>query len=136
MSYAMAGALQEAVYARLKADAALRAVVGDAVHDARPAGVLSGTFVLIGEERVREAGDMLSAGARHDLTISVESDAAGFATAKAAAAAVSDALTGAALTLGRGRLVGLWFRQARAQRLSPGDRRRIDLRFRARTDDE
>ena len=52
-----------------------------------------------------------------------------------AVAAVSDALTGATLVLGRGRLVGLWFLKARARRVEKADARRIDLTFRARTED-
>ena len=59
---------------------------------------------------------------------------AGFLSAKEAAAAVSDALHDADLTLGRGRLVGLWFHKAKASLAGEG-RRRIDLTFRARVED-
>jgi hypothetical protein len=134
MSYGMAAALQAAVYDRLAGDAALAALVGGAVHDAVPPGEGPATFVLIGPEEVRDASDASGAGAEHRLTVSVVSRKAGFAVAKAAAAAVSDALVGAALTLARGRLVGLWFVSARARREAAGAVRRIDLVFRARVE--
>lgn len=136
MSYGMGAGLQAAVFARLRADAALAALVGEAVYDTLPAGALPGLYVVLGEESVRDASDATGGAARHDLEISVVSDAAGFAAAKAAAGAVSDALAGAALALPRGRLVGLWFLRARARRLGPEDLRRIDLRFRARVEDD
>ena len=117
MSYAVAGALQAAVYQQLRADA-----------------VLAGTYVSLGPEDVADASDKTGAGALHDFVISVITDAAGFATAKAAAAAVSDALLGADLALSRGRLVGLWFLRAKARRVEKADARRIDLVFRARVE--
>jgi hypothetical protein len=50
---------------------------------------------------------------------------------------VCDALEGAALTLDRGRLVGLWFERASARRTGTGGAiRQIDLRFRARVEDD
>jgi hypothetical protein len=133
MSYGMAAALQAAVFARLAGDAALAALVGDAVYDAVPPGAGAGTFVLIGPEEVRDASDKTGDGAEHRFTVSVLSDAAGFAPAKAAAVAVSDALTGAGLTLTRGRVVSLAFVSAVARRAAGGSGpRRIDLSFRAR----
>ena len=58
------------------------------------------------------------------------------AFAKAVAAAISDTLVDADLTLSRGRLVGLWFERATARRSgTAGSARRIDLRFRARVED-
>ncbi|ETD85643.1 DUF3168 domain-containing protein [Rhodobacter capsulatus] len=134
MSYAVAGALQAAVYQQLRADAVLAALVGPAVYDAVPPGVLAGTYVSLGPEDVADASDKSGAGAVHDFVISVITDAAGFATAKAAAAAVSDALVGADLALSRGRLVGLWFLRAKARRVEKADMRRIDLVFRARVE--
>lgn len=132
MSYGNAAALQEAVFARLVGDAPLTALVGGAVYDAAPPGTVSGTYVSLGPEDVLDASDQSGAGARHDFVVSVVSDAAGFAHAKAVAAAVSDALTDANLTLSRGYLIGLWFLKATARRVDKGNRRRIDLTFRAR----
>ncbi|MBK5944919.1 hypothetical protein CCR83_00265 [Rhodobacter veldkampii DSM 11550] len=137
MSYAAGAALQAAVYARLRDDPAVTALVGEAVFDAAPPGPVAGTYVSLGPEDVRDASDATGAGAEHDFTVSVVTDAAGFQTAKAVAAAVSEALTGASargagLTLSRGHLVGLWFLRARARRVETGALRRIDLTFRAR----
>ena len=63
-------------------------------------------------------------------------DTAGFAPAKAAAAAVSDALVDADLTLTRGKLVSLNFYRASAARVGTGETRTITLIFRARVADE
>ncbi|MDP4031640.1 MAG: DUF3168 domain-containing protein [Pseudorhodobacter sp.] len=130
MSYAVAAALQAAVYQRLVA--ALPAVP---VHDALPHGAGNGTFVLIGPEEVLDASDKTGGGAEHRFVISVISDSAGFLAAKEIAAAVSDALVDANLVLTRGRVVNLQFLKAVARRLDAGAARRIDLRFRARVED-
>ena len=134
MSYAVAGALQAAVYQQLRADGALAALVGTAVYDAVPPGTQVGTYVSLGPEDVADASDKTGEGAVHDFVISVITDEAGFSTAKAVAAAVSDALAGAALSLSRGHLVGLWFLKAQARRVEKADTRRIDLTFRARVE--
>lgn len=134
MSYATADALQAAVYQRLRASSALDALVGDAIYDAVPPGTTTGTYVSLGPEDARDASDATGDGAEHDFVVSVITDAAGFQAAKAVAAAISDALTGAALVLARGRLVGLWFLRARARRVQSGETRRIDLTFRARVE--
>jgi hypothetical protein len=136
MSYGTSGALQAAIYQKLLADTAVQALVGAAIYDAPPSGILPATYVTLGAEDVRQAADAGGAGAWHDITVEVHSDAAGFATAKAVAGAVCDALDNAALVLARGRLVGMRFHRARARRMGTGDRRRIDLRFRARTEDD
>jgi hypothetical protein len=135
MSYALAGALQAAVFARVSGDAVVAGLVGDAVYDAAPPGVLPSLYISLGPEVVRDRSDKTGAGAEHEFTVSVLSDAAGFAAAKAVAAAVSDALVDAQMTLTRGRLVGLWFLRAKAARVGSGERRRIDLTFRARVED-
>ncbi|WP_372840192.1 DUF3168 domain-containing protein [Phaeovulum sp.] len=134
MSYAIAGALQAAVYQRLRASSALEALVGEAIHDAVPPGAVTGTFVSLGPEDARDASDATGGGAEHDFVVSVITDAAGFQTAKLVAAAISDELLGASLVLARGRLVGLWFLRARARRVESGETRRIDLTFRARVE--
>ena len=134
MSYGVAPDLQAAVYQRLTGDPALAALVGGAIFDAPPAGALPVLYVVLGEERVRAAGDKTHRGARHRVRVDVVTAEAGFAGAKAAAAAVSDALNGAALALGRGALVALDFERARARRR--GGERRIELGFRAIVEDE
>lgn len=135
MSYGAAAALQAAIYQRLMADTALDALVGSAIYDAVPPGTALGTYVSLGPEVVRDASSQTERGAIHEFSVSVVTDAAGFQNAKAVAAAVSDALTGATLVLARGHLVGLWFLRARARRVEEADVRRIDLFFRARVQD-
>lgn len=135
MSYGVAAALQAAVWARLSGDPGVTALVGTAVYDALPPGPVPQTWVAIGPEEVRDRSDRSGAGAEHEFTVSVVSAEAGFQTAKAVAGAVTDALNGADLTLTRGRLVGLWFHRARARRQDDGAVRRIDVIFRARTEE-
>jgi len=125
MTYGVAAALQAAVYQHLQADAALTALVGGAIYDAVPPGLVAGTYVSLGPEEVREASDKTGHGALHEITVSVVTDAAGFSAAKAVATAVSDALVDA-----------LNFHRARARRVQDADMRRIDLVFRARVQDD
>lgn len=132
MSYGSAAALQAAVFAALTGDAAVAALSGGAIHDALPPGPVPPLYVALGPERVREAADKTGAGAVHLFPVTVVSEAAGFAGAKALAVAVSDVLDGADLTLARGRLVSLRFQRARARRVDGG--REIELWFRARVD--
>ena len=135
MSYTMASALQSAVFGHLDADANLTALVGSAIYDVPPPGGLPGLYVMLGPEDVRDRSDLSGHGAVHDFVISVVSDADGFQTAKLVAAAVSDALVDAPLVLSRGCLISLNFLRARAQRVAKGTQRQIDLRFRARVED-
>ncbi len=137
MSYGVAAALQAAVYRQLSGDAQVGSLSGGAIYDAVPSGVLPQTYVTLGPEEVREASDRSGAGAVHRFTVSVVSEAAGFGAAKTLAGAVCDALEDAALTLDRGHLVGLWFERASARRTGTGGAiRQIDLRFRARVEDD
>jgi len=135
MSYGVSAALQEAVFQRLAADATLLLLVGADIFDAAPSGLVPETYVSLGPEDVKDASDQGGAGAFHEFKVSVVSDAAGFRTAKDVAAAVSDALIDAPLVLTRGRLVYLNFLSAKADRVQDADTRRIDLKFRARVED-
>lgn len=132
MSYALAAALQEAVYQRLASDPALAALVGDNIHDDLPSGRLPPVYVALGPETVRDRSDATGAGALHDLQITVAGAPESFRAVKQAAAAVSDALLGTPLALAEGRVVDLHFRRATARRGGRGRGRRIDLTFRAR----
>lgn len=136
MTYSVSAALQEAIYGRLSQDTALAALVGTAVFDGVPPGIVPSLYVSIGEELVSDRSDFDERGAFHDVEIAVVTNGAGFADAKAAAAAVSDALLSGPLVLTRGRCDGLWFRQAQARRMRRSGTRRIDLRFRARVFDD
>ena len=135
MTYALSAPLQSAIFARLAAAADLTAIVGDAIFDAVPYGTVPPTYVTIGDETVRDRSDKDGGGAWHDFELSVVTEAAGFQTAKRAAAAICDAILGAEIGLERGYVVGVWFLKARAQRIGSNDQRRIDLRFRAHLQD-
>ncbi|WP_299982705.1 DUF3168 domain-containing protein [uncultured Ruegeria sp.] len=137
MSYGVSAALQAAVFQQLSGDAQVSTLSGGAIYDAVPAGTVPRTYVTLGPEEVREASDQSGVGAVHRFTVSVVSEAAGFGAAKKLAGAVCDALEDTALVLDRGRLVGLWFERARARRTGTGGAiRQIDLRFRARVEDD
>jgi hypothetical protein len=136
MSYAVSSALQAAVYAALKADPALQAIVGQAVFDALPTGAIPEIYVSLGDERVQDASDQSCKGAVHQFDINVRTTLPGFAAAKQAAGAVSDILHDAQLSLSRGRLVFLRFERAEARRVGSNATREVLLRFRARVEDD
>lgn len=136
MSFAMSGPLQQAVFDALMADTALSALVGTAIYDAVPTGDLPPLYVQLGSEDATDASDCSGGGALHRLTVSVITDNPGFAHAKAAAGAVSDALHNADLSLSRGALIFLRFERARARRVEASATRQIDLRFLARVQDD
>lgn len=136
MSYAMAEALQTAVYQRLLSDTAVEAQVGTAVFDALPVGKLPDLYISLGPEEVKDRSDQSGGGAIHRFSVSVVTTSTGFAGAKAVAASIFDALTGDMLSLNRGRVVGIWFERATARRAGTAGRvRRIDMSFRARVED-
>lgn len=135
MSYGVASALQAAVYQKVSNDPAVTGLVGSAVYDALPPGTLPSTYVTLGPESVREKSDKSGRGALHTITISVVTDGAGFQAAKDVAAAISDALDDSDLSLSRGTLIYLNFDRALAKLEGTGAQRRIDLRFRARVED-
>ncbi|MGB7243270.1 MAG: DUF3168 domain-containing protein [Sulfitobacter sp.] len=136
MSYAMAGALQAAIYTALVGDTALDALVSGAIYDAVPSGTAPDTYVSVGQETARDASDKTGNGAVHLVDVAVITTEPGFASAKAVAAAISDVLSDADLTLSRGRLVSLRFVRAQAVRIDASAAREIRLRFRARVEDE
>ena len=135
MSYAVSAGLQQAVYAQLLNDTSVTALVGTDIYDAMPVGTPPDTYVTLGAEEARDRSDGSGPGALHTLSVSVITDASGFYGAKQIAAAISDSLHDADLTLSRGNLVNLSFYRAKAKLDGTGDRRRIDLSFRARVDD-
>lgn len=137
MSYQASAALQGAVYQALRADAAVAGLVGDAVFDAMPVAAPSGTYIALGPEQATDAGDATGRGSRHDFVVSIlsgTSDTGGFADIKRAAAAVATVLEKGTLTLGTGRLAGMWFLSAKARRAEAGAGRRVDMTFRALID--
>jgi len=136
MSYAMSSALQAAVYGALVGDGTLQALVGNAVYDAVPSGALPDLYVRLGSETAQDASDGSGAGAVHLFTVSVITTSPGFTSAKQVAAAISDVLHDADLVLTRGRVVSMQFVRAKATRIDTVSARQIDLRFRARVQDD
>ncbi|PUB13129.1 DUF3168 domain-containing protein [Yoonia sediminilitoris] len=136
MSYGTSAALQLAVFQQMSNDPGLIALVGDAIYDALPSGPLPPLYVVLGTESARDASDKTGGGALFEFMITVVTETAGFASAKVAAAAVSDVLVDAPLQLNRGRLVSLNFYKAKAARVGSGDVRQINLTFRARVADD
>ncbi len=134
MSYQSAAAVQVALYGVLTGDTALAGLVPGGIFDAPPPATPQGTYVLIGEEDVIDRSDVSGPGAEHRVLVSVVSDAAGFLTAKAAAARIATILPDTQPTLGTGRVVAVWFHQAQARRAEGAAVRRIDLRFRVRVE--
>lgn len=130
MSHAASPDLQEAVFVLLSNALADEDV--PVVDAAPPAG--AECFVILGAEDVRDASDASGAGADHRLLLSVVSRLDGFLLAKRIAARISDALTGAAPVLARGRVVFIAFEKARAHRRESGSVRRIDLAFKVRVE--
>jgi len=135
VSFGTANALQAAIYQHLQSDTALSALVGAAIYDEMPPGPVEGTYLSLGDGDVRDISDQTGGLAEHRPVVSVVSDAEGFALAKSAAAAATDALIDADLVLTRGRVVSLTFSKARARRVRAGQVRRIDLTFRAIVED-
>lgn len=135
MSYGVSAALQSAIYGALTDNAELQSIAGGAIYDAAPTGAVPPVYVNLGIEDAKDASDQTGQGAWHVFTVSVVAETSGFLVAKQAAALVSDALHGAVLDLTRGVLIGLWFVSAKARHGSDGMTRRIDLKFRARVED-
>lgn len=136
MSYTYSSGLQAAIYQRLTADAALAELIGGAIHDAplEPVGGLAPDHITLGDEQVRANDTKTSRGSIHDFSVTVHSGRDGFDTAKRIAGAVCDALIDARMDLSQGRLVGMRFLRAKAERGPAPEKRRISLMFRAVVD--
>jgi hypothetical protein len=136
MTYAFSWSLQQALFAALRADPALAALIGDRVYDAVPhrATQSDAPYVLIGDEQVAAWSTASDTGAVHEIAISAVSMAPGFAVAKEVAAAICNALDGP-ITLARGRIVSTQFLGGRTRRGRRGELRRVDMRFRIAIED-
>ena len=121
MTYALAWPLQQAVHARLAADAGVAARVADRIWDAAPgwgadAGA-SGPGLILGDETAEDWSSGSGRGAAHVFRVAVVAPREGYAEAKRAAGAVCDALIDADLALSRGAVVCLGFVGAETGRL-------------------
>lgn len=136
MSYATAPALQTALYEMLAGDAELQALLAGAIYDAIPPATPPATYLLIGAEQAVDASDKTGRGAEHRMKFSVVTNATGFLAAKQVAARLCDLLDAGTPPLARGRVVAIWFDRAEARKTEGDQTRRIDLRFRARIEDD
>lgn len=132
MTYALAHALQVAVFDLLSGDQALSGLLGGAIYDALPPGEVPLTYAVLGDEEVRDASDVTGSGAVHRFTVSVVTRQPGYSAAKEAAGRIAVILDGALPALATGYVVHLHFERARAVRIRSAGDRRIDLRFVAR----
>jgi hypothetical protein len=125
--------LQRAIYAHLKADAALKAEIGDPARlfDDPPAGAAF-PYVTLGEAKTRGVAGVDGA-LEHDVRLHVFSKYAGRAEVKRIMGAVYDALDEAALTLVGHSLVSIRFVFSDAFRRGDGETYQGVLRFRAVT---
>ncbi len=136
MTYALSQPLQAAIYQRLSGSAPVQAVLGPHVYDQLPPGPVPPLYLALGPEVARDRSDATGQGSEHDLLVSVVTAGTGYGAAKTAAAAASDALLRAPLSLARGRVVAFRFLRAQARPRGQGDARQIDLIFRARVEDD
>jgi hypothetical protein len=139
MTYALSWPLQQGVFVLLSNDPGVAARAGGRVHDAPPPPEAEadpdGVYITLGDETARDWSTATDHGAVHLVTISVHAPRRGFAAAKQAAGAVSDALLGGTISLSRGRVVLARFVEARTRREENGALRRIEMRFRISVED-
>lgn len=139
MTYALSWPLQEGVFQLLSNDAGVAALVGGRIYDAPPSLDAEtdpeGIFVTIGDESARDWSTATDQGAAHLLTIAVHAPRRGFAEAKQAAGAISDAMLGGAVAISRGSVVLVRFIDARTRRAEGDAMRRIEMRFRVIAED-
>ena len=137
MTYAFSWPLQQALFAALRADPALSALVAGRIYDEAPHTAEqrpAGPWIVIGDEQVDAWSTATDRGAAHAIQISVLGAERGFGVLKQAAAAVCDVALGP-LPLGRGRVVSANFLGGRTRRIEGAGVRQIDLRFRLAIED-
>ncbi|MEM1162092.1 MAG: DUF3168 domain-containing protein [Pseudomonadota bacterium] len=139
MTYALSWPLQQAIYGLMSQDAACAAWFADRVYDAPPhfqaEAAPDGLYLTFGDEDVTDWSTADDAGAEHLVRITVHAPRQGFAEAKQAASAVSDAILGGDLAPSRGHVVNARFVDARTRRRDDDGLRQIEMRFRLRLED-
>lgn len=125
--------LQGAVVARLKADAALSALVGSRIYDAPPSPVVF-PYVTQGEAQTIRADITCLSGSEIYLTIHAWSQAEGYPEVKRIADAVVEALHMAPLLLATNRLISLMHQNTRTFRDQDDVTNHSVIEFVARTE--
>jgi hypothetical protein len=128
--------LQKAVYAALKGDSALVALLGGArVYDDLPRGAAF-PYVTFGPATVRDWSTGTEAGCEHLITLRAWSKAGGEKEVHLVLEAIRGVLHEAALTLDGHRLVNLRYETSDALRGADGETYQGVARFRAVTEPE
>lgn len=139
MTYAFSWPLQQALFAALRADPTLGALVGARIYDEAPhAAALSpegGPWIVIGDEQVDAWSTATDRGAAHAVQISAVGAERGFGVLKRVASAICDVALGP-LPLSRGSVVTANFLGGRTRRIEGAALRQIDLRFRIAIEDD
>ena len=128
-------ALQQAVFATLANDGAVKDAAGDPprLYDSVPRGAAF-PYIVIGDDAESDNATATEPGSAHALTIHVWSRAPGTKESRAAAAAVLDALNDATLTVADHTLVDLRWLDTDIRRDPDGETIHAALRFRALTE--
>ena len=139
MTYALSWPLQQGLYALFCENTVCAQHFGHRIYDAPPpildGGGPEGVYLTFGDEEVDDWSTGLDGGAVHTVSITVNAPRRGFAEAKQAAAAVSDAVLGGTLALSRGRVVNARFVDAKTKRAENDSLRQIAMRFRITLED-
>ena len=139
MSYAMSWPLQQGLYHLFCENALCAQHFAHRIYDAPPPLLNEtdpdGIYLTFGDEDADDWSTGSDAGAVHTVTLTINAPRRGFAEAKQAAAAVSDAVLGGNLTLSRGRVVNARFVDAKTKRTANDAMRQINLRFRITLED-
>jgi hypothetical protein len=125
-------ALQQAVFATLCTNDAVRELLGDPprVYDTPPRGAAF-PYCVIGDDAESDWSTATEAGSAHSLAVHVWSRAGGHREAKLVAEAVRDALDGTELAVTGQVLVDLRWLASDFVREADGETLRATLRFRA-----
>ncbi|GAC1333149.1 MAG: hypothetical protein NVSMB26_13860 [Beijerinckiaceae bacterium] len=135
MSTSAVGALRKAIHAKLANAYALVATLGGAkLFDEAPRDVAA-PYLTFSDTQVRDWSSSLSRGAEHIFVVTVWSTARGTSEAIEIGNSVIDLLDDALLDLDGYRLVNLRFVQLETKREANGRFARVNLRFRATTED-
>lgn len=139
MTYALSWPLQQALYALFCENAVCAEHFAHRIYDAPPplleGSAPEGVYLTFGDEEVDDWSTGSDAGAVHIVAITINAPRRGFAEAKQAAAAVSDAILGGGLTPIRGRIVNTRFVDAKTKRAENDALRQITMRFRITLED-
>ncbi len=132
---AAAWALQQAVFATLANDGAVKAAAGDPprLFDSVPRGAAF-PYIVIGDDAETDNATATEPGSAYALTIHIWSRAAGRKEALLAAQAVQAALDGAELTLDGHSLIDLRWQGSDVAREPDGETFHARLRFKALTE--